>query len=136
MFQQVLGSFFQDSTLIGIAVALIGGWLLKKWPAFDNRFIPIATFVVSVITQFINFFQAHAHGVTPIVPIDSTAVHAAITGFGPTVQAGFFDGGFFKSIIAAILQWVLTSKVYDTQKQAIDGAAEVAHGVPISKSQV
>lgn len=123
---------FSSPTAIGIVVTLVGGWLLKKFPGFDNRFIPIATFVSAVLTQLVNFFAAGVPGGGGGAPADSTLGAAGAT----YLQAGFFDGSLFKAVAAAVLQWVFTDKLYVTQKKAIDGVQEVTEGVPLRKSEV
>ena len=40
-------------TSIGTILALIVGYFLKKNPNFQNRFIPIATFIISLLTQIV-----------------------------------------------------------------------------------
>jgi uncharacterized membrane protein YfbV (UPF0208 family) len=47
-------------TSIGSIVALIAGTFLKKNPNFANRFIPIATFAISLLTQIVAATQAEA----------------------------------------------------------------------------
>lgn len=115
--REILGNLFQDSTLIGIVVALIGGWLLKKWPQFPNKFIPIATLVVSIVTQFINYFTGQP-AIVPVIPAPADSTVALV---GTQIAtAGLFDSGLLKAVIAAIAQWVLTDKTYETQKKAVD----------------
>lgn len=47
-------------TSIGSIVALIVGNRLKANPAFVNRYIPIATFVISLLTQIVAATNAQA----------------------------------------------------------------------------
>jgi hypothetical protein len=119
MLQEILAGLLKDGTLWGMVVALVGGFILHQWPTFPNRFIPIATAVVAIITQFINFFHG-IPGEVPIIPaaaVDSTTAFIAM----PIATASIFSGGLFKAIIAAVLQWITTDKVYTTQKKLVIG---------------
>jgi peptidoglycan/LPS O-acetylase OafA/YrhL len=130
----IILALFSTETIIGALVALIGGWLWKKNPAFANRLIPIFTFAVALLTQFVNYFT----GQPPSAPVPAAAdttigMLAAPT---PYLQAGFFDGSLFKVLVTAVLQWLATDKFYESQKKAVVGFKEVIDGVPAAKSQV
>jgi hypothetical protein len=109
MLQDILAFLLKDTTLYGAIAALVVGYVAKRWPVFSNRFIPVATAVVAVITQLINLFHGAAGATVPVVPADSTSV------------MGFFDGGLIKALLAAVLQWALTDKVYTTQQKLVVG---------------
>ena len=125
----LLRQLFSGTTLIGILAALVGGWLLKKFPAVDNRLIPIATAIVAFLTQLINFL--HGGAPDPQPGVDSLAAVAV-----PYTTASIFSGSLFKVVLAAVIQWLGTDKFYETQKKALDGAKEVVERVPMRRSEV
>jgi uncharacterized membrane protein YfbV (UPF0208 family) len=84
-------------TSIGSIVALLVGAYLKRKPDFAKKFIPIVTFVISLLTQIV------AAG---------------------TAEAGIFDGvvkGFGNIFINALLQALLTTGAHSAGKNVAQG---------------
>lgn len=83
-------------TGIGSVIALVIGNRLKANPAFANKYIPLATFVISLMTQIVSASQAQA------------AIH-----FGGIASS------FGNILINSILQTFLTTGAHSTAKNVI-----------------
>jgi hypothetical protein len=63
-----------NSPLVKTLLLLVAGFALKKWPAFLNKWIPLALTFVSGLLTFVQFLAsllvpvAHAQGVTIPLP--------------------------------------------------------------------
>jgi hypothetical protein len=101
-----MDGFFNTATGIGSLVALAVGFYLKKNPAFNNKFIPIATFVISLLTQIVNSVGAPGG----IGMIDGM----------PVYEASIFSGAFAGVLAKALLQTWLTTGAHSTTKNLVE----------------
>lgn len=99
------------TTLIGIVITLVVGVVLKKWPSFPNKFIPVASFVISILTQLINGFQQ----APPPAPVHAMAI-------GYTMLVGsFLSSGFVKLLLNSLLQTLIATGTHSTAKNVVQG---------------
>lgn len=109
----MFNDLFNATSLIGMFVALIAGLILKKWPVFPSKFIPIATFVISLLTQFVNALQPAA--------VPPPAVHAMATVSVVYAFGSFWTGSFFKTLVNALIQTLITTGAHSGTKNVIEG---------------
>ena len=85
---------FSLVTIIGMAVALVVGKVLKWNPAVKNKFIPWATLLISILTQI----------------FEATPANAGIS-FG-----GLLHTGFGQFVFQTLLQWLATTGTHSVAK--------------------
>lgn len=83
-------------TGVGSVVALFVGSRLKANPAFANKYIPLATFVISLLTQIVSASQAQA-----------------------AIQFGTVFHSFGNIFLNALLQTFLTTGAHSTGKNLL-----------------
>ena len=130
---QILLALFTTETLMGILATLFGGWLVKHKTAWDNRLIPLLAFIGALITQIANFLAGQPPTPALIPGASDSTLGMAQAGY---MQAGFFSGFPLKAVAAAVLQWLFTDKLYETQRKVVVGVIEANGHVPLSKSKV
>lgn len=85
-------------TSIGSIVALVVGMYLKRKPDFANRFIPIVTFVISLLTQIVAAAQ----------PAEAAFLGGVFRNFGNV-------------LLDALLQTLLTTGAHSAGKNVFKG---------------
>jgi hypothetical protein len=110
--------FFDLTTVIGIAVSILMGWVLKKWPNFRSGFIPIASFIVAVLTQAINYSNDPA----PVTGL----LHS------PILAMGFAFN--WKVLVNAIIQALLATGTHSATKNVNEAVTEAAAAGTVLKT--
>jgi hypothetical protein len=85
---------FSLITVIGMAVALVVGKVLKENPAVKNRLIPWATLLISLLTQI----------------FEATPVAAGIS------LGGFLGSNFGQMLFQTLIQWLATTGTHSVAK--------------------
>ena len=83
-------------TGIGSVIALFAGSRLKANPAFKNKYIPICTFIISLLTQIVAASQAQA-----------------------AIQFGTIFHDFGNIFVRSLLQTFMTTGVHSVGKNVV-----------------
>lgn len=101
------------TTIIGVLISFAVGFALKRWPAFNSKFIPIVNFVIGILTQIVN--AAGSQGGNIGHPT-SMAHGAAVLAVG-----SIFALPFVKVLLNALLQALITTGTYSGVKNVVQG---------------